>query len=176
MLAGANLCWDQLPICIKAQIYVLTDSVSKKLTGKYIQFFFTPFQNFVDLYMKNDTFSWFREFAPPIEKIPLFAKMGSSITVQFGREWRDRGNHQHQQLTRLNPRASDKGRDLGSKLPWVPWHTVPTCVASIFASGGNIWVRSRNFGCLVTWFCYQLIAKPGNKTTTVSWPDPYDNI
>ena len=29
-----------------------------------------------------------------------------------------------------------------------------------------IWVRSRNCGCLVTWFCYQLIAKPGNKTAT----------
>ena len=26
----------------------------------------------------------------------------------------------------------------------------------------SIWVRSRNCGCLVTWFCYQLIAKPGN--------------
>ena len=37
----------------------------------------------------------------------------------------------------------------------------------------GIWVRSRNCGCLVTWFCYQLIAKPGNKTATVSWPDPY---
>ena len=37
----------------------------------------------------------------------------------------------------------------------------------------GIWVRSRNCGCFVTWFCYQLIAKPGNKTTTVSWPDPY---
>ena len=36
-----------------------------------------------------------------------------------------------------------------------------------------IWVRSRNCGCLVTWFCYQLIAKPGNKTATVSWPEPY---
>ena len=35
-----------------------------------------------------------------------------------------------------------------------------------------IWVRSRNCGCLVTWFCYQLIAKPGNKTATVPWPDP----
>ena len=33
---------------------------------------------------------------------------------------------------------------------------------------------SRNFGCLVTWFCYQLIAKPGNKTATVLWPDPYN--
>ena len=37
----------------------------------------------------------------------------------------------------------------------------------------SIWVRSRNCGCLVTWFCYQLIAKPGNKTVAVSWPDPY---
>ena len=36
-----------------------------------------------------------------------------------------------------------------------------------------IWVRSRNCGCLVTWFCYQLIAKLGKKTATVSWPDPY---
>ena len=36
-----------------------------------------------------------------------------------------------------------------------------------------IWVRSRNCGCLVTWFCHQLIAKPGNKTAAVSWPDPY---
>ena len=35
-----------------------------------------------------------------------------------------------------------------------------------------IWVRSRNCGCLVTWFCYQLIAKQGNKTATVPWPDP----
>ena len=35
-----------------------------------------------------------------------------------------------------------------------------------------IWVRSWNCGCLVTWFCYQLIAKPGNKTATVRWPDP----
>ena len=36
-----------------------------------------------------------------------------------------------------------------------------------------IWIRSRNCGCLVTWFCYQLIAKPGNKTAAVPWPDPY---
>ena len=40
----------------------------------------------------------------------------------------------------------------------------------------NIFVKtiwSRNCDCLVTWFCYQLIAKPGNKTATVPWPDPY---
>ena len=29
----------------------------------------------------------------------------------------------------------------------------------------SIWVRSRNCGCLVTWFCYQLIAKPGIRQT-----------
>ena len=37
----------------------------------------------------------------------------------------------------------------------------------------TIRVRSPNCGCLVTWFCYLMIAKPGNKTATVSWPDPY---
>ena len=37
-----------------------------------------------------------------------------------------------------------------------------------------IWSRSRNCGCLVTWFCYQLIAKPGYRTAAVSWPDPYE--
>ena len=36
-----------------------------------------------------------------------------------------------------------------------------------------IWVRTRNCGCLVTWFCYQLIAKPDNKTAAILWPDPY---
>ena len=35
------------------------------------------------------------------------------------------------------------------------------------------WVRSRKCGCLVTWFCYHLIANPGNKTATPQWPDTY---
>ena len=39
----------------------------------------------------------------------------------------------------------------------------------------SIWVRSLNWGCLVTWFCYHLIAKPGNKTAPVPWPDPYSD-
>ena len=43
----------------------------------------------------------------------------------------------------------------------------------LFCTKPSIWVRSRNCGCLVTWFCYQLIAKPGNKTATFPWPDPY---
>ena len=34
-----------------------------------------------------------------------------------------------------------------------------------------IWVRSRNRGCLVTWFCYQSITKPDNGTAVV--PRPY---
>ena len=37
----------------------------------------------------------------------------------------------------------------------------------------SIWIRSRNCSCLVTWFGYQLIAKPGNKTAIVPWPNPY---
>ena len=37
----------------------------------------------------------------------------------------------------------------------------------------RIWVQPWRCGCLVTWFCYQVIAKPGNKTATPSWPDPY---
>ena len=36
-----------------------------------------------------------------------------------------------------------------------------------------IWVRSRRWACLVIWFCYDLIAKSGNKTSAPSWPDPY---
>ena len=36
-----------------------------------------------------------------------------------------------------------------------------------------VWIKSRNCGCLVIWFCYHLIAKPGNKTATVPWPDTY---
>ena len=44
---------------------------------------------------------------------------------------------------------------------------------SIYSWSNNIWVRSWNCGCLVTWFCYQLIAKPGNKTAAVLWPNPY---
>ena len=34
----------------------------------------------------------------------------------------------------------------------------------------NIWVKSRRLGCLVTCFCYHLIAKPGNKTAAPLWP------
>ena len=45
-----------------------------------------------------------------------------------------------------------------------------------FLSFLSIWVRSRSFGCLVTWFCYHLIAKPGNKTAEPSWPDPYKSL
>ena len=48
---------------------------------------------------------------------------------------------------------------------------LPELMMTQFAN--TIWVRSRMCGCLVTWFCYHLIAKPGNKTAAVPWPDPY---
>ena len=50
---------------------------------------------------------------------------------------------------------------------WFTWAVIE------FSTANYIWVRSRNCGCLVTWFCYQLIAKRGNKTDAISWPDPY---
>ena len=43
----------------------------------------------------------------------------------------------------------------------------------VTSAWGQEWVRSRNCGCLVTRFCYQMIAKPGNKTAAPSWTDPY---
>ena len=36
-----------------------------------------------------------------------------------------------------------------------------------------IWDKSWRCGCLVTWFCYLLIAKPGKKTAAPLWLDPY---
>ena len=38
-----------------------------------------------------------------------------------------------------------------------------------------IWVRSHRCGCPFNWFCYQLIAKPGNKRATPLWPDPFED-
>ena len=50
---------------------------------------------------------------------------------------------------------------------WCWWHNNHTSLESSWLDGCNmIWVRSRNWGCLVTWFCYQLIA-------AVPWPHPY---
>ena len=37
----------------------------------------------------------------------------------------------------------------------------------------DIWVTSWRWCCLVTWFCYHLIAKPGNETAAPSCPDSY---
>ena len=53
------------------------------------------------------------------------------------------------------------------------WWTSYTRCLVITSHGIDLGFRSLNCGWLVTWFCYQLIAKPGNKTDTVSWPDPY---
>ena len=38
-----------------------------------------------------------------------------------------------------------------------------------------IWVKSQRCSCLVTWFFYQMIAKPGDKKAAPSWPDPYQD-
>ena len=39
---------------------------------------------------KMTPFSWFREFAPPIEKIPLFRENGYERGIRLSREWRGR--------------------------------------------------------------------------------------
>ena len=47
-----------------------------------------------------------------------------------------------------------------------------SCTVVISALGKCKCVRSWMYGCLVTWFCCQLIAEPDNKTVAFSWPDP----
>ena len=59
-----------------------------------------------------------------------------------------------------------KNQTFGERLIFETWIPIPEKMVFI-------WVRSRRCGYLVTRFCYQLIAKPGNKTATVSWSDPY---
>ena len=46
----------------------------------------------------------------------------------------------------------------------------------IFNHTKCICVRSRRCSCLVTWFCHQLIAKPGNKTAAPLWPDSFEDF
>ena len=52
-----------------------------------------------------------------------------------------------------------------TRLQWVKWHGFRNHF--VYGSG------HKTAAVLLTWFCYQLIAKPGNKTAAVSWPDPY---
>ena len=68
-----------------------------------------------------------------------------------------------------------RGYEQGRTTKWNLWHCIDVvCLAHDYILLWIcIWVRSRNCGCFVTWFCYQLIAKPGNKTAAVSLPDSY---
>ena len=52
----------------------------------------------------------------------------------------------------------------------VIWEIVPHWIQ--FSWRRMIWGRWR-CGCLVSWFCYHLIAKPGNKAAAPLQPDPY---
>ena len=45
-----------------------------------------------------------------------------------------------------------------------------------FSTRMFIWVRSCRCASLVNWFCYQMTAKPGNRTDPPSWPDLYHEI
>ena len=50
------------------------------------------------------------------------------------------------------------------------------CQATVSSIKMFIWVWSLSCSCLVTWFCYQMITKPGNKTAAPLWPNPYGSI
>ena len=74
---------------------------------------------------------------------------------------------------KICPIACPWGQDMGCIL-WVQI-LIYVLLLSLQLAVCNIriWVRSRSWGCLVTWFCYHFISKPGNKTASVSLPDPY---
>ena len=54
------------------------------------------------------------------------------------------------------------------------WHSPIVTVPTLQLIGEDrIWARSWMCDCLVTWFCCQKTAKPGNKTAAPSWTDRY---
>ena len=53
-------------------------------------------------------------------------------------------------------------------LVWLPWSQQSKPITQINDTG-----QVMNCGCHVTCFCYLLIAKSGNKTATIPWPNPY---
>ena len=72
-----------------------------------------------------------------------------------------------EEVTTGEEAAEKKKRDAEKKQSEV------SCSVNNIMSCHIIWVRSRRCGCLFTWFCYQMIAKPGNMTGTPLWLDPY---
>ena len=72
----------------------------------------------------------------------------------------------------LAPALKGKNREVYLQCCGILWDFIRH-LNDVNLSRKVIWVRPWNCGCLVTWFCYQLIAKPGNKSATVPWPDPY---
>ena len=97
----------------------------------------------------------------------------SSIKMEISWFWQNFHYCLHQQFSKNNLWCSQKFHQ-NDHIPFsVAFVAIQYAVdASSWVMVILMWVRSRNCGCLVTWFCYRLIAKPGNKTATVSWPDP----
>ena len=95
-------------------------------------------------------------------------------------------NHMSKQWSLANS-LPDKVCRAGSLLAWVPSYPGVPCPESrglvtsqctgsetVIGNGSmKMWVKSQRWGCLVTWFCYHLIAKPGNEAAATLWPDPY---
>ena len=61
----------------------------------------------------------------------------------------------------------------------VSWQILTHCMSwFLWNSHQPYWMKAYGSGhercaCFVTWFCYQMAAKPGNKTDAPLWPDPY---
>ena len=49
---------------------------------------------------------------------------------------------------------------------------MPGHSAEMTLQAKSIFAKPGRCSCLVTWLCYHLIAKPGNKTAAPLWPDP----
>ena len=108
--------------------------------------------------------AYYFQWSNPHEQFSV--KSQAKYRYFHSRKWISKGH--------VNGLAQDCSNSIANAMELLHSCTKPSmCEITAFLFWPHwMWVRSRNCGCLVTWFCYQLIAKPGNKTAAVSWPDP----
>ena len=86
-------------------------------------------------------------------------------------------HHWHHQVRHVAGLVQDCSNSIANALELLQSCTKPSIsafyVLNCTQKGAIIWHRSWRCDCLLTWFCYQLIAKSCNKTATPSWPDPF---
>ena len=86
-------------------------------------------------------------------------------------------HHWHHQVRHVAGLVQDCSNSIANALELLQSCTKPSIsafyVLNCTQKGAIIWHRSWRCDCLLTWFCYQLIAKSCKKTATPSWPDPF---